>query len=211
MQRLKVANDTEAEKLRGIDLNYMSDEDDGEGDQTGLWVVSSPSWRSQELNRLLSVLHERANSKENSSKHPKNPRVRGPPSSRPAPKNAPQWAVRIERREPEREPDREPERQQPTVSGRRARMSSESSDDDTPNRGRRHLTTNRSLFPGNLLLKLYMLGASRDDFLPCISLNSKGQRLLISELYTYRCLKSTSCYTLYSFYDQCVSSISVIY
>lgn len=142
----------------------MSDEDDGEGDQIGSWVVSSPSWRSQELNRLLSALHERATSKEKSSKHPRNPRVRGPPSLRPVPSNAPQWAVRFERREqervPEREPEREPERMpgrepERQVSSHRARESRDLSDSDedlTPSRGRRHCATNpRPLFSGNNL------------------------------------------------------------
>lgn len=86
-----MANDEETEKLNTINLNYMSDEEDGTGQLEGKWIAKNPSWRSTELNQLLAVLHERASSK--NAKHPKNRRVRGPPSNRRMPCNPPQWAV----------------------------------------------------------------------------------------------------------------------
>ena len=46
MKRLRVASNTEKTALRQIDANFMSDKEDGEGSQEGLWVVRSPPWCS---------------------------------------------------------------------------------------------------------------------------------------------------------------------
>lgn len=88
---MKVASEEEKRMLGGITHNFMSDEEDG--DDKDVWVVRSPSWRSRQLNTLLSRLQERASSQETASRHPKNKRVRGRSSARPSPLNAPAWAL----------------------------------------------------------------------------------------------------------------------
>ena len=88
-----------------INHNFMSDEEDGEGDDRGCWVVRSPIWRSTKLISLLSVLQERLDDKESSSKHPKYKQLIGAPSERTAPVNAPEWALR---RIPSRDRSRSP-------------------------------------------------------------------------------------------------------
>jgi len=88
---MKVASEEDKESLNGITHNFMSDEEDGE--ERGVWVVRSPSWRSQNLNTILERLQEKVASQDVSSRHPKYRRVRGRPSSRSAPSNAPSWAL----------------------------------------------------------------------------------------------------------------------
>jgi hypothetical protein len=92
VQITNVSNEEEKERMVAIDHNYMSDEEDGEGEQKDLWVVRSPKWRSRMLTILLSTLQERVTAQGNTSKHPKNKRIRGAPSTRLPPSNPPQWA-----------------------------------------------------------------------------------------------------------------------
>ena len=89
VQRLKVANDDEKERLLMLNANYMSDEEDG--DEEGVWIVKSPTWRSRELNRLISSLQTKIS--QQASKHPKNKRNPGPPCERPQPSNRVPWAI----------------------------------------------------------------------------------------------------------------------
>ena len=99
VKRMKLATDAEKEVLHKLDANFMSDEEDGEDDQSGLWIVRSPAWRSRRLTSLINSLQQRVEAKSTSS-HPSNPRVQGEPSARQPPSSSPTWAVQIIR-EPE--------------------------------------------------------------------------------------------------------------
>ena len=103
VKRMKVATDAEKEVLHTLDANFMSDEEDGEDDQSGLWIVRSPPWRSRRLTSLINSLQQRVEAKSTSS-HPSNPRVQGEPSARQPPSSSPTWAVQIIR-EPEASPE----------------------------------------------------------------------------------------------------------
>ena len=83
-----VATDAEKEVLHTLDANFMSDEEDGEDEQSGLWIVRSPPWRSRRLTSLINSLQQRVEAKSTSS-HPSNPRVRGEPSARQPPSSSP--------------------------------------------------------------------------------------------------------------------------
>ena len=85
---MKVATDAEKEVLHTLDANFMSDEEDGEDDQSGLWIVRSPPWRSRRLTSLINSLQQRVEAKSTSS-HPSNPRVQGEPSARQPPSSSP--------------------------------------------------------------------------------------------------------------------------
>lgn len=97
VKRKKVATEEERQILEKIDHNYMSDEEDGQQDNDGYWVVRSITWRSTQLERLLCSLQERVDHKETStgSKHPKNKRVQSAASSCPPPADTPTWAIQI--------------------------------------------------------------------------------------------------------------------
>ena len=77
----------------------MSDEEDGEDNQAGSWVVRSPPWRSPQLSSLCKRLQEKVDSRPSSPSHPKNARVQGPPSTRPPPPSSPAWTVNSNRRQ----------------------------------------------------------------------------------------------------------------
>ena len=72
----------------------MSDEEDGEDDQSGLWTVRSPAWSSRRLTCLINSLQQRVEAKSSSS-HSSNPRVQVEPSARQPPPSSPTWAVSI--------------------------------------------------------------------------------------------------------------------
>ena len=76
----------------------MSDEEDGVDNEAGSWVVRSPPWRSPQLSSLLRRLQEKVDTRPSSSSHPKNPRVQGPPSTRPPPPSSPAWTVNSNKR-----------------------------------------------------------------------------------------------------------------
>ena len=121
LQRMKVCNDEEREKMATIDHNFMSDEEDGEGEQKGVWVVRSPPWRSRDLNRLLSTLQEKLTAKDDSGKHPKNKRAKGAPSARHPPSHAPQWTFSSEAASPastRRQRQRSPQREESPIRDR---------------------------------------------------------------------------------------------
>ena len=105
VQRKRMAEGDEKAAMDDINYNWMSDEEDGEGENKDCWVVRSPTFRSDALNHLLKTLQERVDRKEmessSKSKHPKFRRIIGTPSSRPAPASSPAWAVRPPREEPE--------------------------------------------------------------------------------------------------------------
>ena len=101
--RMKVETDAEKEVLHKLDANFMSDKEDGEDDQSGLWTVRSPAWRSRRLTSLINSLQQRVEAKSTSS-HPSNPRLQGEPSACQPPPSSPAWAVSIIR-----EPDGSPE------------------------------------------------------------------------------------------------------
>ena len=63
VKRMKVATDAEKEVLHKLDANFMSDEEDGEDDQSGLWIVRSPAWRSRRLTSLINSLQQRVKSR----------------------------------------------------------------------------------------------------------------------------------------------------
>ena len=75
IKHMKVATGTENEALQQIDPAFMSDEEDGEDNLEGSWVVRSPPWRSPRLSSLLKNLQGRVNANGLSNSHPKNPRV----------------------------------------------------------------------------------------------------------------------------------------
>ena len=102
VKRMKVETDAEKEVVHKLDANFMSDEEDGEDDQSGLWIVRSSAWRSRRLTSLINSLQQ-SRSKSTSS-HPSNPRLQGEPSARQPPPSSPTWAVSIIR-----EPDASPE------------------------------------------------------------------------------------------------------
>ena len=81
IKRMRVASNTEKTTLQQIDANFMSDEEDGEGSQEGLWVVRSPPWRSPQLSSLLKRLQAKIDNQPSasSSSHPQNTRVEGEP------------------------------------------------------------------------------------------------------------------------------------
>ena len=58
-----MATDAEKEVLHKLDANFMSDEEDGEDDQSGLWIVRSPAWRSRRLTSLINSLQQRVKSR----------------------------------------------------------------------------------------------------------------------------------------------------
>ena len=90
MKRMKVATDAEKEVLHKLDANFMSDEEERKDDQSGLWIVRSPAWRSRRLTSLINSLQQRG-------------RVQGEPSARQPSPSSPTWAVSIIR-----EPDASP-------------------------------------------------------------------------------------------------------
>ena len=105
MRRMRVASNTEKTTLQQIDANFMSDEEDDEGSQEGLWVVRSTPWRSPQLSSLLKRLPEKIDnqSSANLSSHPQNTRVEGEPSTRSQPTSSPAWALLPgDRQSPER-------------------------------------------------------------------------------------------------------------
>ena len=77
VKRMKVATDAEKEVLHKLDANFMSDEEDGEDDQSGLWILRSPAWRSRRLTSLINSLQQRVESRSKvdifSSKQPQGP------------------------------------------------------------------------------------------------------------------------------------------
>ena len=83
---MKVATDAEKEVLHTLDANFMSDEEDGEDDQSGLWIVRSPPWRSRRLllaNRPQVHLHglfKLLGSQKHHQKYPKILPHHNPPS-----------------------------------------------------------------------------------------------------------------------------------
>ena len=95
MKRIRVASNTEKTALQQIDANFMSDEEDGEGSQEGLWIVRSPPWRSPQLSSLLKRLQEKIDNQSSatSSSHPQNTRVEGEPSTRSPPTSSPAWTL----------------------------------------------------------------------------------------------------------------------
>ena len=97
---MKVCNDEEKDNMAIIDHNFMSDEENEEGEQKGVWVVRSPPWRSRDLNRLLSTLQKKLTAKDDSGKHPKNKRAKAAPSARHPPSHAPQWTFSSESASP---------------------------------------------------------------------------------------------------------------
>ena len=56
IKRMKVASGSEKQALLQLDPSFMSDEEDGEEDEAGLWIVRSPSWRGPELTFLVKRL-----------------------------------------------------------------------------------------------------------------------------------------------------------
>ena len=92
VKRIKVATESERETLQQLDPHFMSDEEDGEDDQAGLWVVRSPPWRSARLSAMIRSIQERCDS-QTSTSHPSNARVQGGPCTRPPPPTSPPWAV----------------------------------------------------------------------------------------------------------------------
>ena len=103
VKRMKVATNAWKEVLHKLDANFMSDEEDGEDDQSGLWTVRSPAWSSRRLTYLINSLQQRVEAKSSSS-HSSNPRVQVEPSARQPPPSSPTWAVSIIT-EPEASPE----------------------------------------------------------------------------------------------------------
>lgn len=95
VKRLKVSSGSAKQALQQLDANFMSDEEDGEGSQEGSWVVRSPQWRSPRLTTMLRELQSRVDSQPFTSKHPRNIRVQGTPSTR-HPPSSPAWALTSE-------------------------------------------------------------------------------------------------------------------
>ena len=95
LKRTQAASEEEREVLQQLDVNYMSDEEDGDGDNSGCWVVRSLPWRGPHVTEIVHNVQQRLDEKnaETASKFPRNKRVDGPPSSRLPPANAPTWAV----------------------------------------------------------------------------------------------------------------------
>ena len=89
---MKVASGSEKQALLQLDPSFMSDEEDGEEDEAGSWIVRSPSWRSPELTFLVKRLQGKVEAQSGSS-HPKNKRLHGQPSTRPPPPSSPAWAL----------------------------------------------------------------------------------------------------------------------
>ena len=79
VKRMKIATDAEKEVLHKLDSNFMSDEEEGEDDQSGLWIVRSPAWRSRRLKSLINSLQQRVESRESflPANHPQ-VRLHGP-------------------------------------------------------------------------------------------------------------------------------------
>lgn len=67
MSRLKVAEDEEKSQMDQIIASYMSDEEDGQGNKKGSWVVRKPRWRSLALSNLLDALQGKVDECETSS------------------------------------------------------------------------------------------------------------------------------------------------
>lgn len=105
MKRLKVATGSVKQALQQLDPSFMSDEEDGEGSQTGSWVVRSPPWRSPRLSSMVKELQGKIDHEASSSSHPKHPRVNGDPCSR-CPPTSPAWALAT--------PDRQHHQRSPT-------------------------------------------------------------------------------------------------
>ena len=62
--RKKVAKEEEVEKMEEINAHYMSDEEDGEGEHQGKWLVRKPQWRSKVLEKLLRTLQKRVDERD---------------------------------------------------------------------------------------------------------------------------------------------------
>ena len=107
IKRTRVASNTEKTALRQIDTNFISDEEDGEGSQEGVWLVRSPPWHSPQLSSPLKRLQEKIDNQPSasSSSHPHNKRLEGEPSTCSPPTSSPAWALLPgDRQSPERSP-----------------------------------------------------------------------------------------------------------
>ncbi|KXJ08135.1 hypothetical protein AC249_AIPGENE22933, partial [Exaiptasia diaphana] len=71
--------------------HQVTDEEDGEGDDEGKWVVRPPAWRSREASDLMQRLQAKV---DRLNKRPKVFRVRGDNSNRGRPSATTTWAVR---------------------------------------------------------------------------------------------------------------------
>ena len=90
IKHMKVTLGNDKQALQELDLNFMSDEEDGD-DLAGR-IVSSPPWRSPRLSSMLPKLQEKIDSKPSS--YPQNSRVRGMPLP-----SSPAWALCADDRE----------------------------------------------------------------------------------------------------------------
>jgi len=94
--RVKCAEGADLQSIKQLSFNYVSDEEDGEGENRGKWVVRAPLWRSVEAADLMKRLQEKVDAV--SGDRPKMSRIERCPSSRKRPRESVEWARKQDRR-----------------------------------------------------------------------------------------------------------------
>ncbi|KAK3744043.1 hypothetical protein QZH41_011921, partial [Actinostola sp. cb2023] len=90
--RVKVAQGSDLDAVKELTYHYVSDEENGENDNKGKWIVRAPAWRSEEANSLMKQLQEKVEA--SNADRPKVPRIDGPSSNRGRPRSCIAWAVK---------------------------------------------------------------------------------------------------------------------
>ena len=77
--RLKVSMGHEKENMQMLNNDYVSDEENGSGENRGKWVVRRPVWRSERATALMERLQQRINNSQQEDTRARVPRADGPP------------------------------------------------------------------------------------------------------------------------------------
>jgi hypothetical protein len=91
-------------KIKLLSCDYVSNKENGVGENKGNWVVRPPAWRSVMATELMRKLQHTIESKRQEDVRARVPRISGPPSERGRPRSLVSWAVQASETQSEPRP-----------------------------------------------------------------------------------------------------------